>query len=83
MGPIGRVAMAGFAIFVVWTLLRAGRRGVIYSGGWSFDVNERPMLYALCCLAHVLLVAMFLGLAAGYTPADEKQFAWLLLSIGR
>jgi hypothetical protein len=83
MGPISRVVMAAFAAFVVWTLVRAGRRGVIYSGGWSFDSNERPMLFALCYLVHVLLVAMFLGLAAGYTPAEEKQFAWMLLNMGR
>ena len=53
MDPIARVIMGGLGLFVAWTLLRAWRSGVIYSRGYSFDVNDRPvaLLWALSSMS--------------------------------
>jgi hypothetical protein len=83
MDPFARALMAGLAIFVVWTLVGAGRSGVIYSEGWSLDIDRSPALFGLCYLAHLLIVVMCLAFAAGYTPAELKQFAWAMTGAGR
>ena len=57
--------------------------GVIYSEGWSLDTDQSPALFGLCYLAHVLIVVMCLAFAAGYTPAELKQFAWAMTGAGR
>jgi hypothetical protein len=74
MDPIARVIMAAFGLFVAWTLLRAWRSGVIYSRGFGFDVNERPILYTLCFAVHVGIVAMCAAFAAGYLPHPVGEF---------
>jgi hypothetical protein len=83
MDPIGRVVMGGLAVFVAWTLVRAWQTGVIYSEGWGFDIHEQPTVYVLGYATHVLIVVAALGMAAGYTLAEEEHLVWMLLTGGR
>ena len=83
MDPFGRLVMGGLAVFVVWTLVRAARTGVIYSEYRGFDINEQPTLYALAYVVHLAIVVAALGMAAGYTLDEEKHLAWMLLGSGR
>ena len=68
MGISGRFIMGAFALFVVWTMVRAWRTGRIRSGVWKFNVDDNPFMYALTLAGHAFIVAMFVWTAAGYDP---------------
>ena len=65
MHPVGRIVLGAFALFIVWTLVRALRRGTIFSRGTGYDVNEQPMMFALVAASHVIIICLFGWLAAG------------------
>jgi hypothetical protein len=83
MDPIARVIMGGLGIFVAGTLLRAWRSSVIYSRGYSFDINDRPVVFALGFIVHVGIVVMCAAFAAGYSPDEVRRFALWSLTAGR
>ena len=83
MDPIARVIMGGLGVFVAWTLLRAWRSGVIYSRGYSFAINARPVVFALGLVVHVGIVVMCAAFAAGYSPDELRRFARWSLTAGR
>ncbi len=66
----GRFILAGLAVFVVWTLVRAWRTGVIRDGIWLFDAEDNPIMYAVAFGTHIGLVIFCAALAAGY-PLDD------------
>jgi hypothetical protein len=69
MGMSGRFVMGAFALFMIWTMVRAWRTGRIASGAlWRFDIDDNPFMFALTMATHAFLVAMFLWVAAGLTP---------------
>jgi hypothetical protein len=72
--PIGRIMMGGLGLFVAWTLVRAWRSGVIYSRGFSFNVNNRPVLYTLGFVIHIGIVVICAAFAAGFSPNEVHQF---------
>jgi hypothetical protein len=65
------------------TLLRAWWSGVIYSRGYSFDINDRPVVFALGFVVHVGIVVMRAAFAAGYSPDEVRRFALWSLTAGR
>jgi hypothetical protein len=81
MGMPGRLIMAAFAIFMIWTLVRAWRTGWIAAGAmWRFSVEDSPVMYTLTFGSHIVLVAMFAAVVAGYSPAeffDIVGFGWV------
>ncbi len=68
MGMPERLVMGAFALFVIGTMVRAWRTGRVYSGMWSFDADESPLLYALLLAGHTFIAALFVWTAAGYSP---------------
>jgi len=66
----GRFIAVAMALFVIWTLVRAWRSGAIRDGVWTFYADDNPVLYTLAFASHMLIVAMFVAVAAGYTPAE-------------
>jgi hypothetical protein len=74
--PIGRTIAALVAAFVVWTVVRAFRQGVIYDNIYSFSLDESPMLFSIAVISHMLGAAFLLSVAAGY---DQATFLhWVL-----
>jgi len=69
MHPAGRFILGALAVFILWTLVRAFRRGVIQSRGYSFTLDDSPMLFTLCVMVHASGALYFAYLAAGYPPA--------------
>ena len=67
MSPISRAILAALAVFVAWTIVRALRSGRIYSEGWSFDMNESPVLFGAAVVSHLVCVGLLTWVAAGYT----------------
>ena len=65
MDPIGRIVLGVFAAFILWTLIRALRSGIIFSRGTGYDSNERPMMFAFVAASHVIIICFFGWLAAG------------------
>jgi len=68
------------------TLLRAWWSGVIYSRGYSFDINDRPVVFALGFVVHVGIVGIVVmraAFAAGYSPDEVRRFALWSLTAGR
>ncbi len=63
-----RFIMGAFALFIIWTMVRAWRSGRIYSGMWSFDAGDSPFMYTLMLAGHAFIVALFVWTAAGYDP---------------
>lgn len=68
--PIGRAIAALLAAFVVWTLVRAFRRGVISDDMWTYSLDDNPMLFTIAAVAHGLGVAFLVFIAAGNDPAS-------------
>ncbi len=66
--PPGRVVAAVLALVILWTLIRAYRTGVIYTRGYSFDLEENPMLFTLATIVHGFGFAFCCYVAAGYSP---------------
>jgi hypothetical protein len=83
MDPLGRMVMAGLVMFMIWTLVRGARTGVLYGEGWAVGVDRWPVLFAVDFALRSLLVVACLGLAAGYSLAEEKELAWALITFGR
>lgn len=67
--PIGRTIAALVAVFVLGTLVRAFRQGVIYDDMYSFNLDESPMMFSFAVIAHALGAAFLLFIAAGYDQA--------------
>jgi hypothetical protein len=65
MDPIGRIVLGVFAAFILWTLIRALRSGIIFSRGTGYDSNERPMMFAFVAASHLIIICFFGWLAAG------------------
>ena len=77
MHPAGRIILAALAAFILWTLVRAFRRGVIYSGGYGFAIDDSPMLFTLAAIVHAFGALFFAYLAAGYEMAGfVRLFGW-------
>jgi hypothetical protein len=66
----GRFIMGAFAIFFVWTLIRAWRTGWIYDSLWTFNADDNPVMYSVELAARIFMIAMFVAGAAGYTSAQ-------------
>ena len=77
MHPAGRMILAALAAFIVRTLVRAFRREVIYSRGYSFALDDSPMLFTLAAIVHAFIAAFFAYVAAGYEMAGfARWFGW-------
>jgi hypothetical protein len=83
MDPVGRLIGGGSRHIHGLDARARARTGVLYSEGWSIGIDDSPALFALDFVVRTMLIAVFLGLAAGYRLAEEKQLAWMLLSVGR
>jgi hypothetical protein len=75
MEPIGRIILGLLAAFMLWMLIRALRSGTIFSDGFGYDSNERPMMFALVGATHVAGICLFSWLAAGGDIAAFWRFA--------
>ena len=74
----GRFIMGAFALFFIWTLVRDWRRGRTYGGGgWSFGVDDNPVMYALTYVSHIAVTLLFLAGAAGYPPSEVLDYVGL------
>ena len=74
--PIDRTIAALVAAFVLWTLVRAFRQGVIYDNMYSFSLDGSPMLFSIAVIGRALGAAFLLFVAAGY---DQATFLhWVL-----
>jgi hypothetical protein len=65
MPPVGSFMMGAFAVFIMWTLVRALRSGTIFSDGVAYDVNEQPTMFASMAVIHSIGAFLFAWLAAG------------------
>ena len=65
MPPVGSFMMGGFAAYIIWTLVRAMRNGVIFSDGVGYDVHEQPTKFASMVVIHGIGALLFAWLAAG------------------
>jgi hypothetical protein len=50
--PVSRAILGALAVFILWTVVRAFRRGVIYSDGYGFSLDESPMLFTIAIIVH-------------------------------
>ena len=73
----GRFIMGAFALFFVWTLVRAWRTGWIYNGMWKCNADDSPVMYSLMFAGHAFIFAMFVAGAAGYSPSEFFDMAGL------
>jgi hypothetical protein len=62
--PVTSFMMGAFALYIVWTLVRALRNGIIFSDGVPYNANERPMMFASMAAVHGGGALLFAGLAA-------------------
>ncbi len=69
MHPAGRIICGALAVFILWTLVRALRSGVIYSEGYGFSLDESPMLFTLAAIVHAGGALFLAYLSAGYEMA--------------
>jgi hypothetical protein len=76
MNPSGRIILGALALLLLWSLVRAFRRGVINStSGHSFTLDDSPILFTLAVVVHAGIALFFSYIAAGY---DAAGFAhWL------
>jgi hypothetical protein len=65
MPLLGRVLLGGFAIFMVWSLCRAIRDGVIFIDGVPCNGKEQPTRFAGMAALDVIGIVAFSWLAAG------------------
>jgi hypothetical protein len=56
--------MGGFAAFVMWSLVRALRDGVIFSDGIGYDIHQQPTKFASTAGLHGTGALLFVWLAA-------------------
>jgi hypothetical protein len=64
MPPVGSFMMGAFAVFIMWTLARALRNGIIFSDGVPYSANEQPMMFASMAAIHCSGAFLFAWLAA-------------------
>jgi hypothetical protein len=64
MPAVGRVLLGAFAVFILLTLVRALRSGVIYSDGVACDAHARPGTFASLAAIHGGGAVLFAWLAA-------------------
>lgn len=64
MPALVSLMMGAFSVFIVWTLVRALRSGVIFSDGVPYDVNEQPRMFASMAAIHGIGAILFAWLAA-------------------
>jgi hypothetical protein len=78
MNPGGRIILGALAVFLLWSLIRAFRRGVINStSGYSFTLDDSPVLFTLVAIVHAGGVVFFGCIAAGYDAAEFTHwFGW-------
>ncbi len=70
MNPFGRILLGALAVFILWSLVRAFRNGIINSTtGHSFTLDDSPMLFTLTAIVHAGIGLYFAYLAAGYQAA--------------
>ena len=81
MNPVSRILVGALAIFILWMLVRAFRRGTIFSRGVGYDINTQPIMFALIASIHVFGICLFAWLAGGGDIAAFWRMAmphWLL-----
>jgi hypothetical protein len=81
MDPIGRVVMAGLAVFVAWTVVRAIREGSLYSENMEFTIDGNPVMYSLGLIVHAGIVAFCAAMALGYTLPEIGQLCAPLMRL--
>jgi hypothetical protein len=64
MSPVAGLMMGGFAAFIMWTLVRALRDGVIFSDGIGCDIHQQPTKFASTAVLHGTGALLFSWLAA-------------------
>jgi hypothetical protein len=76
MNPSGRIILGALVAFILWSLVRAFRDGIITSTiGHSFTLDDSSMLFTLTAIAHAGVALFFANLAAGYEAAGFAR--WL------
>jgi hypothetical protein len=65
MRSVVGLMMGGFAVYVVWALVRAWRERVIFSDGVGYDLDAQPMKFASTAALHGVGALLFAWLAAG------------------
>jgi hypothetical protein len=65
---VASLMMGAFAVFVMWTLVRALRSGIIFCDGVPYDFNERPRMFASMAAIHCGGVLLFVWLRAAASP---------------
>lgn len=63
MPPFGCFMLGAFAVFIIRTLVRALRSGVIFSDGVPYDARERPGMFASTAAIHGSGALLFAWLA--------------------
>jgi hypothetical protein len=56
--------LGAFSIFIMWTLARALRSGVIFSDGVGYDAHTQPRMFASVAAIHCSGAFLFAWLAA-------------------
>ena len=64
MSPVGSFMLGAFAVFIMWTLVRALRSGIIFSDGVAYNINEQPRMFASMATIHGIGAFFFAWLAA-------------------
>ncbi len=64
MPPVAGFMMGAFAAFIVWTLVRAVRDGVVFSDGIGYNIHEQPTKFASTVALHGTGALLFASLAA-------------------
>ena len=76
----GRVVMGVLAVFVLWTVQRAWRSGVLYSRGTPYVLDDNPTMYTIGVVVHIAMAIYCAALAAGFTNAELWQFLLRLVA---
>jgi hypothetical protein len=65
MPPVGSIMLGAFAVFIMWTLVRALRSGVIFSDGVAaYAANKQPGMFVSMATIHGIGAFFFAWLAA-------------------
>jgi hypothetical protein len=69
------IILGALAAFILWSLVRAFRRGIIKStSGYSFTLDDSPMLFTLTVIVHAGGALFFAYIAAGYEAAGITRW---------
>jgi hypothetical protein len=77
MPMFGRFIFGALGLFMVWTLVRAWRNGVIVDNIWRFDADANPIMYSLEFASRIGQIVICAGCAAGYTTHQMFDFLGL------